>query len=436
MSAAGARAGYTWLLLLLLPFVFARLCLRGFRNRGYWHRWRERMGFVPRTTSPTLWLHAVSVGEVRAAHALVTELRTRYPHTRLWITTTTPTGSAQVRQLFGDTVSHSYLPYDLPSATQRFLRRVNPVAGIVMETEWWPNLFAACAQQAIPLTIANLRLSPRSFARYQKFPTLTGATLACVRAFGVHAAADAERLAALGAPAALIEVTGSIKYDLTVPPAAIVAAQALRAQWGTRPVWIAASTHADEEARALDAHARLVRTLPDALLILVPRHPERFDTVARLARANFTVARRSAGDIVSANTAVYLGDTMGELLVLFAASDVAFVGGSLVPVGGHNILEPAALGVPAIYGPHMFNFADIAATARACGAAIQIADAPALAPAVERLLMQGHYRQAAATAARAMMAANKGALARTLALIARTVPAARLPDRGYQRTDR
>ena len=413
---------YRWLLRLLLPLVFTRLLVRGFRNRGYWRRWRERLGFVAPARGPTLWLHAVSVGEVRAAHALVAALRGRYRDTPLWITTTTPTGSAQVRQLFGDTVLHSYLPFDLPSAVERFLRRANPVAGIVMETEWWPTLFHACAGRGVPLVIANLRLSARSAARYQKFPTLTHATLACVRGFGVHAAADAERLKALGAAPTAITVTGSIKFDLEISATVVAAGAALRAAWGARPVWIAASTHADEEAMALRAHAQLRRTLPDALLVLVPRHPERFDAVARLARDEFVVARRSAGESVTATTAVYVGDTMGELMSLFAASDVAFVGGSLVPVGGHNILEPAALGVPVVVGPHMFNFAEIAATARAAGALVDVADASALAPAIERLLMQTHCREAASAAARAMMAANKGALARTLDLIAEVLP--------------
>lgn len=423
MRARRARLIYTGLLRLLVPFVFARLGVRGLSNRGYWRRWRERLGFVVPARTPTLWLHAVSVGEVRAAQALVGALRARYPHTPLWITTTTPTGSAQVRQAFGDEVFHSYLPFDLPGAAQRFLRRVDPVAGIVMETEWWPNLFHACARRGAPLVIANLRLSARSAARYRKFPTLTRATLACVRAFGVHAAADAERLAALGAAREAIVVTGSIKYDIEIAPAIVAAGAALRAAFGARPVWIAASTHADEEAMALRAHAAVLRTLPDALLILVPRHPERFDAVARLARADFTVARRSTGEAATAATAVYLGDTMGELLVLFAAADVAFVGGSLVPVGGHNILEPAALGVPVVVGPHMFNFAEIAAAARGAGALVDIADAAALAPAIERLLVQPHCRQAGSAAARAFVAANKGALARTLDVIARAVPA-------------
>lgn len=424
-ASAGARRAlrvYSFLLRLLTPLVFARLLARSFRNRAYRRRWRERLGFVAAAHTPTLWLHAVSVGEVRAAQALVAVLRARYPDTPLWITTTTPTGSAQVRQLFGETVLHSYLPFDLPGAVRRFLRHAEPVAGIVMETEWWPNLFHACASHGVPLVIANLRLSPRSAARYKKFPTLTRATLACVRGFGVHAAADAERLEALGAACDAVVVTGSIKFDLEIPPQVVVAGSALRAAWGARPVWIAASTHADEETMALRAHAQLRRTLPDVLLILVPRHPERFDAVARLARNDFAVARRSAGESVTTATAVYLGDTMGELLPLFAASDVAFVGGSLVPVGGHNILEPAALGVPVVVGPHLFNFADIAATARAAGALVDIADAAALAPAIERLLVQTHCRQAASAAARAMMNANKGALARTLEVIALARP--------------
>lgn len=411
------RRVYTVILWVLLPFVLLRLAVRGLRNRGYWQRWGERFGFVVPAPRPTLWLHAVSVGETRAAAPLVQALRQAYPDLLLWITTTTATGSAQVRAIFGDTVAHSYLPYDLPVAVQRFLRRARPRALIVMETELWPNLFFYCARAGVPIAIANLRLSVRSYARYARFVRLTRATLAHVRVFAAQAPADAERIRALGAPAERVQVTGNIKYDIAFPDDLPARAKALRAALGARPTWIAASTHAGEDGIVLHAHRELLRERPDLLLILVPRHPERFGQVVKLAAQEFKSSRRSAGVLPDAETHVWVGDTMGELPLLLAVADVAFVGGSLAPVGGHNILEPAALGIPSVFGPYMFNFADIAAAALAAGAAMQVQTAAELAPAVARYLRQSECRAAAGEAATRWVAANRGALHKTLVLV-------------------
>ena len=411
------RRVYTVILWLLLPFVLLRLAVRGVRSRGYWQRWGERFGFVAHAPRETLWLHAVSVGETRAAAPLVKALRAAYPDLLLWITTTTVTGSAQARALFGDTVAHSYLPYDLPGAVQRFLRRARPRALIVMETELWPNLFYYCARAGVPIAIANLRLSTRSHARYARFARFTRATLAHVRIFAAQAAADAERVRALGAPGERVQVTGNIKYDLAFPDDLSARAKALRAALGARPAWIAASTHAGEDEIVLHAHRELLREWPDLLLILVPRHPERFAQVAKLAAQEFKSSRRSAGALPDGETQVWVGDTMGELPLLLAVTDVAFVGGSLVPVGGHNILEPAALGIPSVFGPHMSNFADIALAALAAGAATQVQKAAELAPAVARYLRQPESRAAAGEAATRWVAANRGALDKTLVLI-------------------
>lgn len=411
------RRVYTVILWVLLPFVLLRLAVRGLRNRGYWQRWGERFGFVAPAPRASLWLHAVSVGETRAAAPLVKALRAAYPGLLLWVTTTTATGSAQVRALFGDTVAHSYLPYDLPGAVQRFLRRARPRALIVMETELWPNLFYYCARAGVPIAIANLRLSARSHARYTRFARLTRATLAQVRVFAAQAAADAERIRALGAPAERVQVTGNIKYDIAFPDDLPARAKALRAALGARPTWIAASTHAGEDEIVLHAHRDLLRERQDLLLILVPRHPERFGQVVKLAAQEFKSRRRSAGVLPDAETHVWVGDTMGELPLLLAVADVAFVGGSLAPVGGHNILEPAALGIPSVFGPHMFNFADIAVAALAAGAATQVQTAAELAPAVARYLRQPKSRAAAGEAATRWVAANRGALDKTVALI-------------------
>jgi 3-deoxy-D-manno-octulosonic-acid transferase len=419
---------YSWALRLLWPWVLLRLAWRGFRNRDYWRRIPERFGFVARLGgAPVIWIHAVSVGEARAGAPLARRLLEQYPGHRLLITTMTPTGSATVRGLFSERVEHCYVPYDYPSAVRRFLDRTAPRLAIVMETELWPNLFHACRARSIPLVVANVRLSERSAQRYARFATLVRQTLQQVSRFGVQCEADAARLVALGASPASVTVTGSIKFEINLPASLIESAEVLRREWGAqRPVWLAASTHDGEDEAVLAAHAELRRQarFADALLVLVPRHPERFGAVTRLCRrqAFVTVLRsESRSRPLPAETAVLVGDTMGEMQLFYAAADAAFVGGSLVPTGGHNLLEAAAVGKPAVFGPHMFNFAEIAAMTLERGAGVQIQSAAELTPVIAALFDDPNRRDRLGEAGRRMVEENRGALARTCALLPATL---------------
>jgi 3-deoxy-D-manno-octulosonic-acid transferase len=407
---------YSAVLMLLLPLVVLRLIARGRRNRGYWQRWNERFGWLAPQPAPVIWIHAVSVGEVRAAAPLVRALRGRHAH-RILITTMTPTGSLTVKQLFGNDVIHSYVPYDLPGAVRRFLERARPEFALIMETELWPNLFHACRARGIPLLVANARLSEKSAKGYAWFAGLTRRTLACVSVVGAQAEDDAKRLRALGAPS--VTVTGSIKFELAVPADLATRGQVLRAALGQRRVWVAASTREGEEDLVLEAFRHLRERVPGLLLVLVPRHPERFDTVARLCISHgYVIERRSVRhDSVAPQTDILLGDTLGELLLFYAAADVAFIGGSLKPFGGQNLLESLAVGTPVVFGPHMFNFSDISRMAVACGAARSVADVTALADTVAELLASNSDRLAASEAGRRMVEENRGALDKTLALV-------------------
>lgn len=412
---------YTLLLYVVTPFVVLRLFWRGLRNPDYRRRIPERFGYVPaRPQAPVLWIHAVSVGEARASAPLVRALATRYPDHRLLITTMTPTGSTTVRALFGDDVIHCYVPYDLPGAVRRFLARTRPAIAIMMETELWPNIFRLCHARAIPVCVANLRMSEASMQRYLKVRGLTAATLAQASLLGAQSSADAERIRRLGAPAAAIHITGSVKFELDLPASLREAAEVLRGHWGRhRPIWLAASTHEGEEELVLAARAQLARRFPDHLLVLVPRHPERFAHAARLARrAGLRTLLRSEGrDAIDADTQVLIGDTLGELQLFYGAVDCAFIGGSLVPTGGHNLLEAAAVGTPVVFGPHMFNFAEIAGFALERGAGVQIRAATELAPAVADFLGNANRRFEAGEHGRKMVEENRGAVARTLGLI-------------------
>ena len=317
------------------------------------------------------------------------------------VTSTTPTGSGRVQALFGSRVFHVYLPYDLPGAVRRFLDRTRPYVGIIMETELWPNLFHHCASRRIPLAIVNARLSPRSARGYARIAPLTRSTLADVHLIAAQGEGDAQRFRALGARDDQVQVMGNLKFDQTLPADLPTKASVLRNQWGVdRPVWIAASTHEGEDAEVLDAFARIQQALPSSLLILVPRHQERFGRVADLVEERgYRMVRRASGESASADTQVFLGDTLGELPLFYAAADVAFVGGSLVPVGGHNMLEPAALGVPVLTGPARFNFSDISEALLAAGAAREVEDAEALAAAVIHWLSDVEDRQRVGEAA-------------------------------------
>ncbi|WPC05641.1 lipid IV(A) 3-deoxy-D-manno-octulosonic acid transferase [Pseudomonas benzenivorans] len=421
------RPLYSLLFHLALPVIALRLGYRAWRAPAYARRIGERFALdLPRLEPGGIWLHAVSVGESIAAAPLIRELLARYPQLPITVTCMTPTGSERIRALFGGPdyagrVQHCYLPYDLPWAAARFLERVQPRLALIMETELWPNHIHQCARRGIPVVLANARLSARSARGYGRFAKLTAPMLAELSLVAVQTAAEAERFRSLGARPECVEVTGSIKYDLHIDPALAERAGALRTQWGVRrPVWIAASTHAGEDEIVLAAHRQLLARQPDALLILVPRHPERFTPVFELCRRQgFATRRRSGGEAPGAADQVLLGDTMGELLFLYGLADCAFVGGSLVANGGHNLLEPAALGRPVLSGPHLFNFLEIAAQLREAGALGEVADAPQLAAQVAELWQQPQRARQMGEAGLAVMRANQGALQRLLAGVER-----------------
>jgi len=415
----------------LLPYAIGNLLWRGLRYPAYWHRWPERFGFVPRLTGRrVLWVHAVSVGEVRSAAPLVAALVQRYPAHRVVVTTMTPTGSEQVRDLFGDRVSHCYVPYDFPDAVRRFFDRVRPEAAVIAETEFWPNIFAECGRRRIPLLLVNGRVSQASLRGYLRVPKIARAMLANADLLCAQTRVDAQRLRNLGVAERLIHVTGNLKFDVELPEQLLGEARALRGHWGReRPVFIAASTHAGEERKVLDAFAFLKRRYPELLLVFVPRHPERFQGVAALSRRRgFAVALRSkTPGPLPAGTEVLVGDTMGELQRLYAAADVAFIGGSLVPHGGQNLLEACAVEVPVVFGPHMFHFEEISAMALERGAARQVHDVQGLVEAVTLYFDQPDLRRAAGRAAHTLVTDNRGALERTLSLVddaLRAIPSA------------
>ncbi|KAB2935571.1 MAG: 3-deoxy-D-manno-octulosonic acid transferase [Candidatus Contendobacter sp.] len=413
------RLLYGGLLYLLLPLALLRLYWRGRRDAGHRRRWTERLGFVPLLPSTgCLWLHAVSVGEARAALPLIRALLNRYPGLPLLVTTTTLTGSRQVREALGERVHHVYAPYDLPGAVRRFLRRTRPRLAVIMETELWPNLLRQCAIASVPVLIANARLSERSARGYARMGWLTAAMMRDIALIAAQAEADADRFRALGA--SRVQVAGNLKYDLTLPDDLPERGRHLRRDLlgDDRPVWIAASTHAGEDEHILDAFARLRARWPELLLLLVPRHPERFDDVAALCRQRgFGVVRRGERRPCAPNVAVFLGDSMGELLLFYAAADLAFVGGSLVSTGGHNVLEPALLGLPVLFGPHMFNFTEAGERLLEAKAAWQVTDAAELAAMVDRLLADPELRQGAGRRGRAAVERHRGALTALLGCI-------------------
>jgi len=418
-----ARTVYTLLLYLLVPLLMLRLAARGVRYHGYFKRWGERFGLTPVLDGkPSLWVHAASVGEVNAVIPLVETLLARYPDYPLLLTTITPTGSARVKQVFGNRVVHVYLPYDLPGAVRRFLKRSRPLLGIIVETELWPNLYIACAATGIPLLIANARLSERSMRGYQIVPgrRLIRRTLREVAYVAAQSPADAARFCELGASPERVQVVGNLKFDMPPPLAAQRTGINLRDAWGEqRLVWIAASTHEPEEQPVLLAHLQILQHIPDALLLVAPRHPERFRAVEHAASVlGLRVATRSADRCANYSTQCFIIDTMGELMNFYGAADLAFVGGSLVPIGGHNVLEPAALGCPVLVGPHTFNFADITDSLLSAKAAERLTESAALAPTVLALLQNQAQRQAMSKAAIKISEVGRGALDRTLQKIA------------------
>lgn len=417
------RLLYTLAIHALLPWAALHLLWRARRQKEYLDHWGERFGryraVAPAPSLPTLWIHAVSVGETRAAQPLIEALRQRYPGHRLLLTQMTPTGRATAETLFGDTVTRAYLPYDTPWAVAAFLRHFRPQLGILMETELWPNLVAACQARGVPLLLVNARLSEKSARRYARFARLTRGALQGLSAIAAQGEADAQRLRALGAPT--VEVLGSLKFDID-PPADLADFRALA---GSRPVFLCASTREGEEAPLLDAWLKLGAGAA-ALLVFVPRHPQRFDAVARLVEARgLTLQRRSDARPVAAATQVWLGDSMGELFAYYAAADVAFVGGSLLDYGSQNLIEPCAVGTPVLLGPSTFNFSAAAQNALNEGAARQAGDAAALVATALELLADAAERQRMSAAGRAFAARHRGATRRTVELVERFIPAAR-----------
>ena len=406
---------------LLVPIMLVRLFWRERRTSGQAARWRERLGFYahPPTTTQSIWIHAVSVGETIAAVPLVHALLKRFPGIGVLITTTTTTGADAVERLFGDRVQHAYFPYDLPQVLARFLAYFRPQVLVVMETELWPNTFAACRQRGLPIVLANARLSARSADGYRRLAALSRDTVRSINHIAAQTTEDAARFAALGADAQRITVTGSLKFDIELPASVYEQAAAVRRELGiNRPLLIAASTRDGEESLVLDAFVAIERQLPLTLLLLVPRHPERFDAVARLcASRGLRCVRRSHSTVCTAEDQIYLLDSMGELPPHYAAADVAFVGGSLLPFGGHNVLEPAALGTPVLVGPHTFNFAEIVRLLREAGGLQVVDDAMQLAKAALSWLCDSSERDRVGSSAREFVHRQRGATHRTVGVI-------------------
>lgn len=409
------RAAYTLLLHLLLPFALLRLLWRARKQPAYLQHVAERLGrYTLRLDRPVIWLHAVSVGETRAAEPLVKALATSHPDHCILLTHMTPTGREAGEQAFGDRVARCYLPYDLPWAVGAFLRHFRPRAGVLLETELWPNLIHGCRAHGTPVYLVNARLSARSARGYQRVATLTRAALGALAGIAAQTDADAQRLAALGAQR--VEVTGNLKFDRAPKPEDLARARHLRALFGTaRPVFLAASTRDGEEELVLSA----LEGMPaDLLTVIVPRHPQRFDAVAQLlARRAVKFQRRSDEEPIAADHAVVLGDSMGELFAYYGACDVAFIGGSLLPLGGQNLLEACAAGKPVIVGPHMFNFEQATTLAVAAGAAIQVADAPELGAMLAELLRDRPRCERMGQAGLELMRQHQGATLRTVALL-------------------
>ena len=429
---------YTLLAALAVPLASLVVLWRGLSERSYWRGWGERFGRGEALPGAArgLWVHAVSVGEVQAASSLVAALRAEWPALPLVVTSATPTGRERARGVFADGVDVRFAPYDLPWTLRAALRRLRPALLIIMEAELWPNLLHECVRARVPVLIASARISARSAARWARFASLLQPALGAGVTVAAQSAADARRFETLGVPAARVQVCGNVKFDRLASPTVRANGQALRTRYaGAQPMWVAGSTHPGEELAALAAHAALRAARGDALLVLAPRHRPRFDEVARVLDGSGEPWMRfsAAADIARPELAaaggisVLLLDTLGELENFYAAADLAFVGGSLVPIGGHNLLEPAALGVATLTGPHQDNAPDIAQLLGANGALLVVRDGAELGAALIRLLGHPGERAHMAEAARATVEANRGALGRVLALVRERLAAERPP---------
>ena len=416
------RQLYTVIFYLALPVVLLRLFWRGFKAPQYRLRWQERLGFyADKSRQNVIWFHCVSVGEAEAAFALIRLMQAEHPSQQFLVTTTTPTGSARVQAVLAGQVEHVYLPYDLPVVLARFFNHFRPKVAIFMEKEIWPNLFAACAARQMPLFVINARLSARSARAYQKIPALIKPALHCITQVATQTEEDKLRFIEIGAEPKQVSVLGNIKFDLTIDEGLIAAGHALKQQsLGGRFVWIVASTHQGEEVQLLQVFRQLQQQIPTLLLMIAPRHPERFQEVNKVClEQGLSVVMRSENQAVTAATDVYIADSIGELKMLYAAADVAFVGGSLVPVGGHNVLEPALIGVPVVFGPQMFNFKEIAERILAEQAAIQTHSLDDIVEAVMRIHDDADFAAKLTAKARAFVLRNQGATRRIADLLAK-----------------
>jgi len=404
--------------LLLIPYACYWL-IRGLGNRAYFDQLGQRFGLGFPKIDSCIWIHAVSVGEVQASLPLIRVLQKRFPSRTLLVTTVTPTGAARVKAAFGDSVKHCYIPFEFPSAINSFFKAINPDAALIMETEIWPNLFRGCGVRNVPLILVSARISPRSISGYRRLLPLIRETLSHGIIIAAQSQADADRFLSLGASAVRTRVTGNIKFDVELPETVTQEGEAFRREIiGDRPVWVAASTHEGEEEKVLQAHRILLEQFADLLLILVPRHPERFAAVREdVKKQGFGVVSRTEDRVCPHSVSVFLGDTMGEVPMFYAASDAAFVGGSLVPVGGHNLLEPAAQALPVITGPHLFNAQDIADMFVEKKACRIVEDADELATAVADLLSNPGQASEMGQNGLDLLEKNRGALARLLLLL-------------------
>ena len=400
----------------LVPFALLRLVMRARRQPAYLSHVGERFGFyTDAPTSPVIWIHAVSVGETRAAEPLVRALRDRHPDKKILLTNMTPTGRETSASMFGDTVLRCYLPYDLSTAIERFLSHFRPHAAIIMETELWPTLVATCSRGGIPVHLVNARLSARSASRYARFANLSRHMLAALQTIGSQTKRDADRFRSLGANQ--VKVTGNLKFDRDVPEKQLSLGAELRAQFGSnRHVFLAASTRDGEEALIIEAISEIED--PEMLTVIVPRHPQRFDAVANLLhQTGIVYQRRSDNGPIAAHTRVVLGDSMGEMFAYYAACDIAFIGGSLLALGGQNLLEACAVGKPVVVGPHTFNFEEATEQAIEAGAAIRVDDAKMLTKTVSELLQNQEHAMNIGKKGKQFMEVHRGATRKTLEMI-------------------
>ena len=418
------RAFYSCLFYLIVPFILARLIWRSIKAPAYRYRWGERFAlYNQRFAQDVIWFHAVSVGEAEALFPLVKQIQLQHPDEKLLITTTTPTGSARVKAVMREDAEHVYLPYDMPDAINRFMRCFRPKMAVIMETEIWPNLFACCGRNEVPLYIINARLSEKSANGYQKITALVSQALGNVKLIAAQTEDDAKRFLAIGAKTEKVRTLGNIKFDVDVPSEVIRQGEQLKADlFSGRFVWLIASTHKDEEFIFLEIYNEIKREIPELLLVVVPRHPERFGEVKKLCdRYGLAVVTRTSGGPCYQSTDVYLADTMGELKMLYSASDVAFIGGSMVPVGGHNILEAAAVGTPVLFGPYMANFKAIAEGVLIQGAAVQCQNKDEIIQTIIALYADSAFRQSLAEKGKAFVLRNQGAITKIVDILSQDI---------------